>query len=203
MRGAHHDGDAARAQHVLDRVGDLRRQLLLDLQALGVELDHPRDLGDADNIVERQLTLRDQAAIDRQEMSGINKKIHAFGGEAMLFDHISEGKTVNSVIKSLDISIGGFYKWIEKDAKRGELLARARTRGGRSLAEQTLEIADAATPQDAQVAKLRVDTRRWLASQQAPDEYGDKQQPLVNIDLGSMALDALRKRSVVSLDDSA
>ena len=67
----------------------------------------------ADNIVERQLTLRDQAAIERKEMSGINKKIHAFGGEAMLFDHISQGKTTDSVIKSLDISIGGFYKWIE------------------------------------------------------------------------------------------
>ena len=150
----------------------------------------------ADNIAERQLTLRDQAAIERKEMSGINKKIHAFGGEAMLFDHISQGKTIDSVIKSLDISIGGFYKWIEKDAKRGELLARARTRGGRSLAEQTLEIADSASPQEAQVAKLRVDTRRWLASKQAPDEYGDKQQPLVSIDLGSMALDALRKRSI-------
>jgi hypothetical protein len=150
----------------------------------------------ADNIVERQLTLKDQAAIERKEMSGINKKIHAFGGEAMLFDHISQGKTIDSVIRSMDISIGGFYKWIEKDAKRGELLARARTRGGRSLAEQTLEIADSASPQEAQVAKLRVDTRRWLASKQAPDEYGDKQQPLVSIDLGSMALDALRKRSI-------
>jgi hypothetical protein len=45
------------------------------------------------------------------------------------------------------------------------------------------------------VAKLRVDTRRWLASKMN-EEYGDKQQPLVNIDLGSMALDALRKRSL-------
>lgn len=155
----------------------------------------------ADNIVERQLTLRDQAAIERKEMSGINKKIHAFGGEAMLFDHISQGKTTDSVIKSLDISIGGFYKWIEKDVRRGELLARARTRGGRSLAEQTLDIADTATPQEAQVAKLRVDTRRWLASKLS-EEFSDKQQPLVNIDLGSLALDALRKRSIVSVDDS-
>ena len=149
----------------------------------------------ADNIAARQMNQKELANIERKEMSGINKKIHAFGGEAMLFDHISEGKTVNSVIKSLDISIGGFYKWIEKDAKRGELLARARTRGGRSLAEQTLEIADSASPQEAQVAKLRVDTRRWLASKMN-EEYSDKQQPLVNIDLGSMALDALRKRSL-------
>jgi hypothetical protein len=149
----------------------------------------------ADNIAERQMNQRELAAVDRQEMSAINKKIHAFGGEAMVFDHISQGKTVDSVIKALDVSISGFYKWIERDAKRGELLARARTRGGQSLAEQTLEIADSATPQEAQVAKLRVDTRRWLASKMN-EEYGDKQQPLVNIDLGSMALDALRKRSV-------
>jgi hypothetical protein len=149
----------------------------------------------ADNITARQMNQRELAAVDRQEMSAINKKIHAFGGEAMVFDHISQGKTVDSVIKALNVSISGFYKWIDRDAKRGELLARARTRGGQSLAEQTLEIADSATPQEAQVAKLRVDTRRWLASKMN-EEYGDKQQPLVNIDLGSMALDALRKRSV-------
>ena len=149
----------------------------------------------ADNIAARQMTQREVAAVERQEMSAINKKIHAFGGEAMVFDHISQGKTVDSVIKALGVSIGGFYKWIDRDAKRGELLTRARTRGGQSLAEQTLEIADSATPQEAQVAKLRVDTRRWLASKMNED-YGDKQQPLVNIDLGSMALDALRKRSL-------
>jgi hypothetical protein len=39
-----------------------------------------------------------------------------------------------------------------------------------------------------------------MAAKQAPDEYGDKQQPLVNIDLGSMALDALRKRSMTIED---
>ena len=155
----------------------------------------------ADQVVERQMNQREAAAVDRQEMSAINKKIHAFGGEAMVFDHISQGKTVDSVIKSLGVSIGGFYKWIDRDAKRGELLTRARARGGQSLAEQTLEIADSATPQEAQVAKLRVDTRRWLASKMAPDEYGDKQQPLVNIDLGSMALDALRKRSITHTND--
>jgi len=155
----------------------------------------------ADNITARQMNQREVAAVDRQEMSAINKKIHAFGGEAMVFDHISQGKTVDSMIKALGVSIGGFYKWVDKDAKRGELLTRARTRGGQSLAEETLEIADSATPQEAQVAKLRVDTRRWLASKMAPDDYGDKQQPLVNIDLGSMALDALRKRSITHTND--
>lgn len=151
----------------------------------------------ADQIADRQMKQKEVAQIERQEMSSINKKIHAFGGEAMIFDHLAQGKTVDSLIKVLGVSIGGFYKWVEKDAKRGELLTRARTRGGQSLAEQTLDIADSATPQEAQVAKLRVDTRRWLASKMAPDEYGDRQQPLVSINMGEMALDALRKRTVV------
>jgi hypothetical protein len=149
----------------------------------------------ADNIASRQMNQKEKASIARREASDVNKKIHAFGGEALVFDRVSRGDTISKIIEEIGVSVGGFYDWVERDARRTELLARARTRGGQSLAEQTLEIADNASPQEAQVAKLRVDTRRWLASKMAPDDYGDKQQPLVNIDLGSLALDALRKRS--------
>ena len=155
----------------------------------------------ADNIAERQMGLKEQAALVRKEATEVNKKIHAAGGETAMLDRLSQGETILSLDRSLGVSHTGFYDWIDRGGEaRASALARARARGGRSLAEQTIEIADAATPQDAQVAKLRVDTRRWLASKQAPDEYGDKQQPLVNIDLGSMALDALRKRSVTIED---
>ena len=157
----------------------------------------------ADNIAERQMNLRDKAAIARKEASEVNKKIHKVGGESAMLDRLSQGETILSLARSMEISHTAFYEWIERGgAERADALARARARGGRSLAEQTLEIADAATPQDAQVAKLRVDTRRWLASKLS-EEFSDKQQPLVNIDLGSMALDALRKRSIVLVDDSA
>ena len=150
----------------------------------------------ADNIVERQLTLKDKANIARKEATEVNKKIHAFGGEAAIVDKLSSGETVLGLARTLGISHTAFYDWVDRGGEaRAAALARARTRGGQSLAEQTLDIADSASPQEAQVAKLRVDTRRWLASKMAPDEYGDKQQPLVNIDLGSLALDALRKRS--------
>jgi len=155
----------------------------------------------ADNIAARQMGLKEQAALVRKEATDVNKKIHAAGGEIAMLDRLSEGETILSLARSLGVSHTAFYDWIERGGEaRASALARARARGGRSLAEQTLEIADNASPQEAQVAKLRVDTRRWLASKQAPDEYGDKQQPLVNIDLGSMALDALRKRSVTFED---
>jgi len=150
----------------------------------------------ADNIVERQVTLKDKATLARKEASDVNKKIHQFGGELAIVDKISQGETVLGLARTLGISHTAFYDWVDRGGEaRAAALARARTRGGQSLAEQTLEIADSASPQEAQVAKLRVDTRRWLASKMN-EEYGDKQQPLVNIDLGSMALDALRKRSL-------
>jgi len=150
----------------------------------------------ADNIVERQISLKDKANLARKEATEVNKKIHQFGGEVAIVDRLSQGETVLGVARTLGISHTAFYDWVDRGGEaRAAALARARTRGGQSLAEQTLEIADNASPQEAQVAKLRVDTRRWLASKMN-EEYGDKQQPLVNIDLGSMALDALRKRSV-------
>jgi hypothetical protein len=150
----------------------------------------------ADNIVERQISLKDKANLARKEATEVNKKIHAFGGEAAIVDKLSEGETVLGLARTLGMSHTAFYDWVDRGGEaRTAALARARTRGGQSLAEQTIDIADAATPQEAQVAKLRVDTRRWLASKMN-EEYSDKQQPLVNIDLGSMALDALRKRSI-------
>ena len=150
----------------------------------------------ADNIAARQMDLKDKASLTKAETSQVNKKIHAFGGELAIVDRLSQGETVLGLARTLGISHTAFYDWVDRGGEaRTAALARARARGGQSLAEETLEIADSATPQEAQVAKLRVDTRRWLASKMN-EEYSDKQQPLVNIDLGSMALDALRKRSL-------
>jgi len=55
VRRLNHHRDAARLQHLQDRVGDLRRQLLLDLEALRISLHHPRQLADADDAAMRQV----------------------------------------------------------------------------------------------------------------------------------------------------
>src|SRR6185437_2821329 len=55
VRRLDHHRDAARLQHVLNGVGDLRRQLLLDLQALGIGVHHPGELADADDAGARKV----------------------------------------------------------------------------------------------------------------------------------------------------
>ena len=61
VRRLDHHGDAARLQHFLHGVGDLGRELLLDLQALGEGIDHARELADADHALVRQVADMDLA----------------------------------------------------------------------------------------------------------------------------------------------
>lgn len=52
--------------------------------------------------------------------------------------------------------------------------ARARELQGDFLDEEMQEVANAATPEDVQVARLRVGTMQWRASKLAPKKYGDR-----------------------------
>jgi hypothetical protein len=136
----------------------------------------------------------------KAELSVANKAIHAFGGEDATFEYIANGGTTSALCKSLGVAVTTFDRWLDRGGEtRRSAYAQARARGGQSLAEQTIEIADAATIQGVQLAKLRCDRRAWLAGK-LNDDYSDKPAPLVNIDLGSLALDALRHRSVTPVN---
>ncbi len=53
--GLEHHGNAFRIQDFLNRVGDLGRHLFLNLEALGVSIDNPRELRDADDAAARNI----------------------------------------------------------------------------------------------------------------------------------------------------
>jgi len=136
----------------------------------------------------------------KAELSGANKAIHKFGGEDAILEFIASGGTTSALCKVLNVAVTTFDRWVDRGGEtRRSAYAQARARGGQSLAEQTIEIADAANIQEVQLAKLRCDRRAWLAGKVNVD-YSDKPAPLVNIDLGSLALDALRHRVVTPVN---
>ena len=112
----------------------------------------------------------------------------AFEKKREMFEVAAAAKEANTKTNKAIHAFGG-------EARRSAY-THARTRAAQSLAEETIDIADAASVQEVQLAKLRSDNRWRLAAKLNPETYGDKQQPLINIDLGSMALDALRKRVI-------
>lgn len=57
--------------------------------------------------------------------------------------------------------------------------------------------------EEVQAAKVRIDTRKWVASIQDPEKYAKKDAAQVNISIGTLHLDALRRRQVSPIEGKA
>ena len=66
------------------------------------------------------------------------------------------------------------YARMAVDAEFRARIARAREAQQDAEADKCIDMADAATPEDWQVVKLRIWARQWRASKLAPKKYGDK-----------------------------
>ncbi len=138
---------------------------------------------------------------EKAETSRCSKLIHQHGGEAWVWDQLGSGVLVMSICDGLGVSTSAFHRWVSRGGEtRTALYTRARESGAHTLAEQTISIADQADRDTVQVAKLRSDNRWRMAAKLNPDAYGDKAAE-ININLGDIALDALRKRVIVDVSD--
>lgn len=72
-------------------------------------------------------------------------------------------------------------------------LAQARARGAHALIDESIEIADSATNDDAQASALRVKTRQWIAERWNPVDLGVAKGPSVTVNIGTLMLEALRQ----------
>ena len=92
-------------------------------------------------------------------------------------ERIAEGESLVSITKDADMpAYSTVTKWLREDGD-GALVAkyaRAREDQADYHADAIVEIADSA--EDANIARLRVDARKWVASKLRPKVYGDKVQ---------------------------
>ena len=77
--------------------------------------------------------------------------------------------------------------------ERQMLYKAARVKAAQVIAEQTIQIADDATPEDLQTARLRIDGRVKLAERYAPDGFGEKTS---SDEAKEVSLEALQLRAV-------
>lgn len=80
-----------------------------------------------------------------------------------------------------------FLKWVTVHGLSRQY-AQAREAGWRAMADQLMEIADAATEDDAAARRLQVDTRKWLLSKMLPKVYGDRLDVNVSGELNITAM---------------
>lgn len=118
--------------------------------------------------------------------------IHDAGGIDAVLRRVADGETLTAVARSMGLSRSMLGDWLNHTPERAELLRRARAASASALAEQALEMADTNDAAAHGKTRLQIEMRRWLAGRYAPDEYGEQKQPGVEINIGSLHIDALR-----------
>lgn len=92
----------------------------------------------------------------------------------LVCDRISNGESLRKVCR--DPAMPGLttiQEWVEKYPEFAAQYEKACQCRADFLADELEEIADNAEPENVQVAKLRVDVRKWAASKLRPKRYGD------------------------------
>jgi hypothetical protein len=129
-------------------------------------------------------------SIELQMWADITK----MGGVDKIIERVENGDSIQMMAEELGVS-RSFLSWkINAISGVKERLIQARKGRADKWAEDALHIADN-TPEDPNAinkAKMRIDTRKWLAGVDDPERYGQKGAQ-VNITIGGLHLDALRK----------
>lgn len=87
---------------------------------------------------------------------------------------LAEGMSLRSVCKADDMpDASSVFLWIQVHEEFSKQYARAKEESADAMSEDMLEIADNEAG-DVQRDKLKIDTRKWLASKLKPKKYGDK-----------------------------
>lgn len=107
--------------------------------------------------------------------------------------HIADGKSMRSICRDEHMpALSSVFLWISNNPEFSEQYARARDMQADAMAEDMLDIADT-PPQmgergidSADVAdkRLRIDTRKWIASKLKPKKYGDKLEQEIKGEVG-------------------
>jgi hypothetical protein len=88
-------------------------------------------------------------------------------------EQIADGRSLRSICADAGMpDKATVFRWLAAHETFRDQYARARESQADSLFDDILEIAD--TAEDAQLARLRVDARKWMAGKLKPKVYGDK-----------------------------
>ena len=95
-----------------------------------------------------------------------------------MLEEIASGRSVIGLCREEEWTPNAetWYRWLYKIEGLSNRYAQAKSVQSEREADIILDIADNATNQDYQVARLRVDARKWIASKLLPNKYGERTQ---------------------------
>jgi hypothetical protein len=138
----------------------------------------------------------------------LHKELGELGGTDYVLDYVGDGGTVADLAVRLNCSRSFLSRIMNADEGYRAALREGRRIGADKLADDTLGIMDDLTEKegltsaDVQLAKERVNTRKWLAAMNDPDRFAEKKQADVIVNIGELHLGALKKLRAEMIDVS-
>jgi hypothetical protein len=116
----------------------------------------------------------------------------------MIVSMFEAGKSQTMISYELGIGRKALEQWIEDTDPT--IIARARAKAADKLAVETMTIADSMADSNPQRDVQRIRTRQWLAERWDQKTYGLQKANQLNINIGSMRMDALRHAEVIEAE---
>lgn len=107
------------------------------------------------------------------QLTYILDEIGEQGLMSLIVEKLSEGTKPSDVARDLHLPFMVLWEWLAADPKRQRLYDHAWEMYAQDLHAETIQIADEATVDDVQVAKLRVDTRFKASSSYDRKRFGN------------------------------
>jgi hypothetical protein len=109
---------------------------------------------------------------------------------------LEAGQPIARICYALGVGRVALEEWLNSPDNEG-LASRARAKAADDMVAESILIADETDVEEVQKARLRVQTRQWVAERWNPSAYAQNKMPSVQVNLSGMRLDALRRIEVV------
>ena len=107
-------------------------------------------------------------------------------GEDELFEQIAQGKSLRKIMAEQKIGYKLWAKWLDAKPGRRDRYAAAQLEAGHFYAERAVDTAQGADPATVNVARLQVDTDKWMASK-LNAQYDTRQRDVaINISVNDL-----------------
>jgi hypothetical protein len=109
---------------------------------------------------------------------------------------LEAGQPIARICYVLGVGRVALEDWLNRSENEG-LASRARAKAADDMVAESILIADETSVEEVQKARLRVQTRQWVAERWNPAAYAQSKVPSVQVNLSGMRLDALRHIKVI------
>lgn len=123
--------------------------------------------------------------------------VEANGGVDWLFDQIASGMTVAKLAEQYGCTRSYISRTLNANEEYKRALEQARVEAADALVEEGLEMVDRldgnSSSNEIAATREKINWRKFMAGSMNQNKYGTRPQTNVNISIGDLHLDALRK----------